>query len=620
MSPSPTARVGRRFRTLAFLTSALLVWSVAVVAADAASFKPYGIENLPGKTGAQPGSVTLQLDNLTSTQQLGSFQVSVSSGFTITPTSAGGSSLSPTRATFQNLNIPAGGTGSVSFTVSAPCGASTVTWGFSAQQSNQWQSGNNANYMTLAQVVYADDTTVGNGTKAVTGSIASSYLNTGCTYDVSGVPGVNGNTSGVSGGGNAETFTVSNVTGGTLTSVTVAVSSPYTITVGSTTSSSATIPVGASGTGSLSFTLDAPCSGGGVTWTFTANPSAFSLANVNGSPAPATISTPLASPACEARFSAADNGVEVADAEVSTGPSYNPDTRILSAGLPGAGLGVKVGLYGLADSSFVTVPQSVSLSLSGGSGPLGGTSSAPTTDGTATFTGLTVGSEGTSYALVASSANSSSDTSNTFAVVSILQPCDPNKSTCTVDFAPSNGDSRSSITAYNPTAGSYYAGGTNPAGLTISCAFSPFDYADDYDPNTTVYTYTGPGSKTVVLTIDKSWVQQTPNNGTSFYQVCYAAPTTFDTRIVTGYDSAGAYDGVGTYAVPILASTDPAHPNAANNAGNNATDLFGTTWYVGTLPACADVGNVAPCLQSKAGTGGNRVLTFITPPGDPGYK
>jgi len=43
-------------------------------------------------------------------------------------------------------------------------------------------------------------------------------------------------------------------------------------------------------------------------------------------------------------------------------------------------------------------------------------------------------------------------------------------------------------------------------------------------------------------------------------------------------------------------------------------------WYTGLLPDCAKKNPVPPCVVKWVGSGPDRVGTFLTPPGDPGFR
>jgi hypothetical protein len=98
-----------------------------------------------------------------------------------------------------------------------------------------------------------------------------------------------------------------------------------------------------------------------------------------------------------------------------------------------------------------------------------------------------------------------------------------------------------------------------------------------------------------VIVIDKAYVQITPENGASKYQVCYTSPVRFKDR--TGN----------------LAQPDP--------WPDGPSAFFGQTWYTGLLPDCSGSKPVAPCSLGFTGSGsGDRVGTFLTPAGDPGFR
>ena len=96
-----------------------------------------------------------------------------------------------------------------------------------------------------------------------------------------------------------------------------------------------------------------------------------------------------------------------------------------------------------------------------------------------------------------------------------------------------------------------------------------------------------------MIVIDKSVVQVTPENGASKYRVCYTSPERFRDR--TG---------------------NMAQPDTGVSA------FFGETWYTGLLPDCASKKNPElPCSLGFVGnSAGDRVGTFLTPPGDPGFR
>jgi hypothetical protein len=78
--------------------------------------------------------------------------------------------------------------------------------------------------------------------------------------------------------------------------------------------------------------------------------------------------------------------------------------------------------------------------------------------------------------------------------------------------------------------------------------------------------------------IDKVVVQAQPNNGVSFYRVCYESPTSF-------------------------------------------TDRNGATVTLGLLPDCPAVSGQAPCVMSMTKTkAGDVIETLKLPAGDPRFR
>jgi hypothetical protein len=111
----------------------------------------------------------------------------------------------------------------------------------------------------------------------------------------------------------------------------------------------------------------------------------------------------------------------------------------------------------------------------------------------------------------------------------------------------------------------------------ISCG-DTFNHA----PATTTvnsFSFTTNGGKLAVVSIDKTVVQRTPNNGVSFYQVCYAGDSAFTPR------------GGGPQVL------------------------------LGLLPDCKNVSGAAPCVQSiTKDKAGDVVETLSLPGGDPKYR
>jgi hypothetical protein len=233
----------------------------------------------------------------------------------------------------------------------------------------------------------------------------------------------------------------------------------------------------------------------------------------------------------------------------------------------------------------------LTLDFNPASGTLSG-GSATAVAGVATFPALSVDTPGP-YKLKASSpAASNTPVSNQFMVSDTVSACEG----AGCSFTETQDQNTYTTTPNNGVAGATWATSLNLPGLRISCEFAPFNYLDSRQPNAVWYVY-GDGNtgsaKTNVIVIDKEIVQITPENGTSKYRVCYTSPVRFTDR--TGN----------------LASPDP--------WSDGPSSYFGTTWYTGLLPDCGKK-PVAPCVVSWTGTGGDRIGTFLTPAGDPGFR
>ena len=213
--------------------------------------------------------------------------------------------------------------------------------------------------------------------------------------------------------------------------------------------------------------------------------------------------------------------------------------------------------------------------------------------GVATFASLSLDKPGP-YTLRASSvAASNTPDSDQFMVSDTLSTCSGTGCSFTV-----NQDTNTYTTTPKKGAnGATYVNTVNLPGLNVSCE-AAYGYADSRQPNVVWYSYNDGNTnsaKTNVIVINKSIVQITANNGTSFYRVCYSSPVQFTDR--------------------------NGQPAPIDSSANGPSTYFGTTWYTGLLPDCAKKNPVAPCVVSWTGdNAGNRVGTFLTPPGDPSYR
>ncbi len=258
------------------------------------------------------------------------------------------------------------------------------------------------------------------------------------------------------------------------------------------------------------------------------------------------------------------------------------------------GEAIRVEIYDPATNRTVDTDADVTLTLGLGSARgklIGGTAKAVA--GVATFPDLSIDTPGL-YTLKAGSAtDSDTPLSDGFMVADTVATCDgPGCS-----FRETREPHTYTATPEQGSAGARWASSVNLPGVRISCDFAPFDYPDERQPNTIWYSYDDGDTrspKTIVIVIDKAIVDQTPDNDTSDYRVGYSSPVPFTDR--TG---------------------EPAKPDPWDD-GPSA--YFGTTWFTGLLPDCDRNDPVAPCVLGWTDDGGNRVGTFLAPPGDPSFR
>ena len=258
------------------------------------------------------------------------------------------------------------------------------------------------------------------------------------------------------------------------------------------------------------------------------------------------------------------------------------------------GEAIRVEIYDPATNRTVDTDADVTLTLGLGSARgklIGGTAKAVA--GVATFPDLSIDTPGLYTLKASSAADSDTPLSDGFMVADTVATCDGPGCSFTETREPHT----YTATPEQGSAGARWASSVNLPGVRISCDFAPFDYPDERQPNAIWYSYDDGDTrspKTIVIVIDKAIVDQTPDNGTSDYRVCYSSPVPFTDR--TG---------------------EPAKPDPWDD-GPSA--YFGTTWFTGLLPDCDPNDPVAPCVLSWTDDGGNRVGTFLAPPGDPSFR
>jgi hypothetical protein len=274
---------------------------------------------------------------------------------------------------------------------------------------------------------------------------------------------------------------------------------------------------------------------------------------------------------CALRFVAGRQPAAARVSETITSLAYQP-------GGPSVQVEVVDGAGNRLTSSTASV--TVALGPSVGTGALHGTATVAASAGVATFSSLSIDAPGT-YTLRVTSPGLTSATSDAFRIDQVAVACVEDV-TCSASLA--NGTTTFGVTA--PGNAGTDAGVLvldNGIGVAIDCA--------GYDELTATPTVIeGPNrAKTVTSTIDKRTMNQLPNNGAAFLQMCFGAPYTFATRPGT----------------PLT---------GVDTNGDSVADFF-----YGLLPDCG----APPCVSSRNKTkAGDGVIVTQTPAGigDPAYR
>jgi len=276
-------------------------------------------------------------------------------------------------------------------------------------------------------------------------------------------------------------------------------------------------------------------------------------------------------------------------------PNTTKTGGTIKDGYDSTGNAIKVEIYDPSTNQVVDTDANVTLTLSyhPAGGTLSGGGARAAVAGIATFSSLSIDEAGP-YKLRASSPNASNTPdSNQFMVSDTVTEC--SGAGCT--FQQQTTETTFKVTPKKGTQGADFVASVNLSGIRISCDFAPFSYPDSRQPNTIWYVYddgSAGSTKTNTIVIDKAHVQITPENGSSKYRICYTSPVRFKDR--TG----------------AMAPADP--------WSDGPSTYFGGTWYTGLLPDCGSK-PVPPCSLGFTGTGsGDRVGTFLTPAGDPGFR
>jgi hypothetical protein len=268
----------------------------------------------------------------------------------------------------------------------------------------------------------------------------------------------------------------------------------------------------------------------------------------------------------------------------SNQPSLTAAAQPINASSGGVKVQVRDAFGNLVDGASVTLALDAS-------SPTGGTLSGATTQvssgGTATFGNLSIATPNVGYVLRATS-GAASTTSNRFVIANSTTTC-------------SGGSCSSSATLQKNTTLDVNASGTTSGtqlGITLLLATAPPAGAcPGFVPATgapgsylTVMRTSGEQPSFVVTwQLDKSIVNQQPENGVAHYNVCLGA-----VNLAGG--TTGFTTKYGTAAVGIY---DPA---------------FGQTFYWGILQDCQAAGPTDPCVASRTkSNAGDALITFKIP-------
>jgi hypothetical protein len=331
------------------------------------------------------------------------------------------------------------------------------------------------------------------------------------------------------------------------------------------------------------FQVTVPCSSAGSQWSLLAK----QANNFNGSPGndfvtdPSTTLGTAVSGSCLLSFADQPANADVNQDITSRGfqPAATPPVVVRAS--DGHGNSV----------SGVTVTVSL-VSPGGVAATLGGVpANPPITDGTGTveFAALSINHLGY-FQFQADAAGFPSTKSAVFLVAGASQSCESASCGTTLVSTKSTG---AKVTAINQAAGDILS--TGLGGYFYSCqdaaqgGYTSVSDAVGFDVwQSDGRSIDSRASAEVTIDLSKQAVNLLPNNGASFYQVCYASSAPFLTRT--------APLGLGITTIP----------------GSN------TPFYFGLLPDCAGkTAPTGPCVVSRSKTGaGDVVVTFLGAPGD----
>ena len=264
-----------------------------------------------------------------------------------------------------------------------------------------------------------------------------------------------------------------------------------------------------------------------------------------------------------------------------------------------------------AIDSFGNLAYNTSVAVALGANPGGGTLTGTLTrpanaSGIATFNDLKIDKVGIGYTLVATAppppaTATATKQSKPFVIANTVTTCG---STCSGSASVTNNTTVTITSGTAPTGTSLgialglptSPGFAKPAGVCPGFTDAPGGDAGRIDVNSLNSLTGGFAAPTLHFTwrLDKSIVQQLPDNGASHYRVCLGA-VWLSANPVVPFPTRG-----GGTATPVFDST------------------FGVTVYWGILPDCTSNTPSQPCVQSVKKNGGDEIVAFDVPsPWDP---
>ena len=506
----------------------------------------------PTLAGGATTTVALTVVNQAGTQSLGSANVTPPAGFTVTGlgSAPSGSTFAGGLVQLRNLNIAAGSPRTVTITVKAPCQspASTV-WSITAKQSNDF-NGPPGNNFTLVgpsslstpvtgacKLVFVNQPTDAQVGKTIT---SARYNPAGAAVKVEVHDGADQLVATATG---SVTLTASSNTGSFSGNANVALSGGAATFPSLKSSAAGTYTLVASGTG---FASSDPSSQFkvGSKLVFLLQPqdatSGSTITSVDLDPSAAKVQVAVVPPDAVAPYTGANAPIASATGTVGLTPAP-------TGSFTGTGAGFSSGV--------------------------------------ATFSSLKGTATGTYTVTANDQSSSTSATSSSFAITDFGTICPAGQTQCTGSTSSGDKKTNASVTSSTPdgfdddtTLEITMLASGPPAGACAGFTPSPGSQGVSVDvrPLTDLTQ--------VTITLDKTIVNQIPDNGAAHFNVCFGGKIATEDPAVTPFD------------------TKPGTPAAVLVDG----------LFYGILPDCSGT-PTEPCVASRNKVGGNLVIVFDVP-------